>query len=143
MKIKIKVEQEFDIKYLQVSAGVRYWEDATVDGAEDEDGTLIPCRQGDRWEPRIDVETGQIVNWDIGKTAEVHYKVADEGKYSLLSESGSITTQFEGYVPDALCPKGNGYGDYIIMDIDANGMIQNWKFIVSSFLQEDEDEYED
>jgi hypothetical protein len=37
--------------YIEVSAGVRYWEDATVNGTEDADGTLIPARKGDTWAP--------------------------------------------------------------------------------------------
>ena len=28
--------------YIEVSAGVRYWEDATINGATDTDGTLTP-----------------------------------------------------------------------------------------------------
>jgi len=44
MKRTIKVEKEVDIKTLHVQANVRYWEDATVNGVEDEEGTLMPCR---------------------------------------------------------------------------------------------------
>lgn len=47
MKITIKVEKEVEIKTLEVRAGVRYWEDATVNGNEDSEGELIPCREGD------------------------------------------------------------------------------------------------
>ena len=32
--------------YLEVEAEVRYWEDATVNGQEDEAGTLIPFKFG-------------------------------------------------------------------------------------------------
>ena len=31
------------------------------------------------------------------------------------------------YVPAFLSPKEESYGDYIIMDIDENGKIDNWK----------------
>lgn len=34
-------------QYIQVSAQVRYWEDASVNGVFDDDGTLIPLRTGD------------------------------------------------------------------------------------------------
>ena len=30
------------VKYLRAECGVRYWEDATVNGVEDTDGKLIP-----------------------------------------------------------------------------------------------------
>lgn len=32
-----------------------------------------------------------------------------------------------GYVPDFLCPNGEGYGDYMIMEIDGGGFISHWK----------------
>lgn len=69
MKAKIKIEKEVELKTLSVKAGVRYWEDAEVNGVEDTDGTLIPCRNGDDWCPEIDIETGRILNWEQGKTA--------------------------------------------------------------------------
>ena len=37
--------------YIEVSAAVRYWEDATVNGTEDTDGALIPMREGHKWAP--------------------------------------------------------------------------------------------
>jgi hypothetical protein len=33
--------------HLHVKAGVRYWEDATVNGEEDTDGSFIPFRNED------------------------------------------------------------------------------------------------
>lgn len=32
MKIKMKIEKEFDVKYLQLKVTVRYWEDAIIYG---------------------------------------------------------------------------------------------------------------
>lgn len=126
MKIKIKVEKEVEIKYCQVAAHVRYWEDAEVNGVEDTDGTLIPCRDGDLWCPQINVDTGVIVNWEQGKTAKVHFKVCDSGSYSLQNEYGNNILMIEDdYVPNKLIP--GEYGDYIIMSIDENGKIIEWE----------------
>jgi len=126
MKVKIKVEKEVTIRYCQVEAHVRYWEDATVDGVEDVMGDLIPCRKGDIWAPDIDIDSGVIVNWEQGKTAKVHYKVCDEGSYYLLDENHErILSIEEDYVPNDLIP--GKYNDYIIMDIDENGKIEQWK----------------
>ena len=126
MKIKIKVEKEVDIKYCQVAAHVRYWEDAEVNGVEDTDGTLMPCRDGELWCPQINVDTGVIVNWEQGKTAKVHFKVCDSGSYSLQNEYGNNILMIEDdYVPNKLIP--GEYGDYIIMTIDENGKIAEWK----------------
>ena len=136
MKAIIKVEKEVEIKTLQVSAGVRYWEDATVNGVEDENGDLIPCRNGDNWEPKININKGVIVNWKKGIKAEVHYKVCDAGVYELKDEEGETVIKKEGYVPKIMCPEGNGYGYYIIMNIDENGQIGNWQPDIDDFFEE-------
>jgi hypothetical protein len=128
MKTKIKKEVDVDIKFLKVRAGVRYWEDASVNGIEDENGDLIPCRVDDDWCPIIDVETGVITNWEQGKKADIHYKICDDGNYYLLSESDEIIAEKDGYVPDCLAIDDSGYGDYIILKVDENGLINNWKF---------------
>jgi hypothetical protein len=115
-------------KYIEVDAGVRYWDDATINGETDVDGK-IPLRNGDGWCPIIELETGLILNWPQDIEAKVHYKVCDAGLYWLLDENKNRIATWNGhYVPnDILCRKGNGYGDYIILDIDKNGKISNWK----------------
>lgn len=126
MKIKLKVEREFVVKHLLASVGVRHWEDAEVNGQEDVNGELIPCRKGDVWMPIICVESGVIENWDKGTTAKIHYKVCDAGSYELLDENQFPIKSIDGYVPSMMCPERDGFGDYIIMNIDENGQIQNW-----------------
>ena len=114
---------------LIVDAGVRYWENATVNGVEDTDGTLIPFRVGERWMPVIDLSTGTIIGWPQGTTADIHYKVCDAGAYWLADEAGQKTHKWRGYyVPDdLLCVGDDGYGDYIIFKIGADGKIINWQ----------------
>ncbi len=127
MKIEVTVKQQVEVKYLQARCGVRYWEDAKVDDVEDTEGTLIPCRDGDDWSPLIELETGRIENWKQGVTADIHYKVCDDGDYMLLDENRQLVKAiYDDYVPSIMCPKDSGYGDYVIMDVDANGVIQNW-----------------
>lgn len=125
---------------LIVNAQVRYWDDALINGVEDsEDGKNTPCKQGEMWCPEINIETGIIENWEIGKTAKIHFKVCDGCGYKLLDTSGNVLkSQDDGYVPDTLCPIGNGYGDYIIMSIDENGQIDKWKFNIDDFQGGDE-----
>lgn len=140
MKLTIKVKKEVDITTMLVKAKVRYWEDASVDGVDDEEGTLIPCRQGEIWAPEIDIDTGKIRNWEQGKKAKVHYKVCDQCSFYIKDSEGNIVGKQEGeYVPGVLCPKDSGYGDYIIMDIDENGLIDKWKFKMPP-VEEDDDE---
>ena len=126
MKVTIKVKKEVEIKMLKIRAGVRYWEDATVNGIEDEKGELIPCRVGDNWCPVIDIESGIIRNWEIGKKADVHFKVCDDGDYWLCDGNGDELLHKDGYVPDMLDLDGESYGDYIILNIDENGKIEGW-----------------
>lgn len=126
MKITITEPKEVEAFYLQVHAGVRYWEDATVGMIEDTEGDLIPCRNGEYWEPKIKIDTGIIVNWEQGKVADIHYKVCDDGKYSILDEDGQVITERACYVPNILCIDDDGFGDYIIMKVKDNGQIENW-----------------
>jgi len=138
------VQKEAEVKYLQVSAGVRYWEDSKVDGVEDTLGILIPCREGDYWKPLIDVDTGQIVNWEKGVTADIHYKVCDDGEYWLQDKDEHIIIGSLGYyVPDrTLAIDDRGYGDYIIMSINKEGYIKNWKLNLDDFVKEIEESEE-
>lgn len=115
-------------KYLEVQAGVRYWEDAAVNGCEDTDGVLIPCRNGDLWAPVIRLEDGQIIDWPEGKKANIHYKVCDAGEYWLLDADKARVAKWRShYVPnELLCVGDNGYGDYIILKVGADGKITGW-----------------
>lgn len=134
MKIKIKIEKEVEIKTLVVLSEPRYWEDATVNETEDEEGELIPCREADLWKPIIDIDAGIITNWEKGKKADIHYKVCDCCGWQLLDEKGNIVLKADdGYVPGTLSPAENGYGDYIIMKIDENGKIEDWAFDINDF----------
>jgi hypothetical protein len=143
---KVKVISEIEVAFLSVSAKVRYWEDSVVDGVEDIDGDLIPCRNVDSeiWTPIIDLEAGKIINWNedkdnIGRTAEIHYKVCDAGMYQLWSKDNTTIVEIDGYVPNMLSPKENGYGDYIIMDIDEFGFIKSWSVDLDEFEPQLED----
>lgn len=127
MKIELTVRQEFDVKYLLAEVGARYWEDATVNGIEDTEGDLIPCRDGDLWVPLIELETGKILNWQVGKTAKVHYKSCDCNVFKLLDADNNVVSELDGYVINMMCPGDDGYGDYVIMDIDADGVIADFK----------------
>lgn len=115
--------------YLIVDARVRYWEDATVNGEKDTDGTLIPFRAGNRWRPVINLATGYMCGWPKGTEASVHYKVCDDGRYWLADKRFRGVFKYLGdYVPDSiLCVGDRGYGDYIILNVGPNGIIQGWK----------------
>lgn len=139
----IIVKQKVKVNYLKVKVKVRYPEDAKVCGIDDVFGTLIPCREFDSWCPFIDIDKGTILNWEKGVNAKIHYKVCDEGSYYLLDEKKNIVSSIiNDYVPVIMCPGGPSYGDYIIMNIDENGKIENWKCDISDFVMVDEEEEE-
>lgn len=126
MKINITTPKTIEVVKLRAVMGVRYWEDGTVNGVDDEDGTLIPCRVKDAWDITIDIETGIIEGWPQGTRAKVHYKVCDDGMYTLIGPAGELYGPFDRYVPAALSPDGPGMGDYVIMTIDGRGAIADW-----------------
>ncbi len=132
-ELTITIKKTVPVKYLRAECGVRYWEDAEVNGVEDTEGTLIPCRIGDIWCPVIDLDTGKIENWPEGTTASIHYKVCDEGVYTLLNENREVVASVDGYVIGMMCPEGGGYGDYVIMKIGPDGAIANWEVDLSEF----------
>lgn len=142
MKVKIKIEKEVELKNLIVNAEPRYWEDSSIDGvSSSEIGEFFPCKNGDNWQPVIDIESGKILNWDFGKKAVIHFKTADQCAYSISDINGGIVLIKDwSYVPDILCPVGDGFGDYIIMDIDENGVIDKWEKekILECFESEDD-----
>ena len=157
MKITILKPVDFEAKFLKVDAGVRYWEDAEVNGVRDIDlyeskgagKPLMPCAVQIKdkpeeciysdhylWRPLIDIETGQIVNWEKGFDANVHYKVCDNFQCEILDADKNVIASYDGYVPSVMCPEDEGYGDYIIMDIDENGFIQGWnKELILEFVK--------
>lgn len=120
-------------RIVKVKAGVRYFEDANVKSPisswyEDEpDSPTIPCVVDECWCPEIDPNTGKILNWTEGWEAQIHYKVCDDCEIEYYEEGEKIcNNDGEYYVPEFLSPKENGYGDYMIMDIDSSGQIQDW-----------------
>ena len=44
----------------------------------------------------------------------------------LFNDAGEEVRRHDGYVPDVMCPTGGGYGDYIIMHVNGDGVIEKW-----------------
>lgn len=141
LTLKVKRETLVPVHFLRAECGVRYWEDGTVNGVEDTDGSRIPLRDpkpndhlgGGTWHLTIDLHTGKIEGWPHGTTADVHYKVCDDGLYSLLDANRAVVKTIDGYVIGMMCPEGKGYGDYVIMKIAEDGTIANWRVDLSDF----------
>lgn len=128
------------MRIVKVCAEVRYKRDAHIktpemsDFFEDSNGE-IPCMDGSCWCPEIDVDRGVILNWTQGTEAKVNYKVCDCFSAKAFVEDNALSVPIakvdDEYVPDFMSPREEGYGDYICMDIKADGTIEDWN--ISSF----------
>lgn len=117
MKFTVTRPVEIDIKFVKIEAAVRYEEEDIPND--------FPFRTGDVWNVLVDIETGIIVDWPQGRTADVHMKVCDEGSYYLLDAEKNIIASIEqDYVPNGIVP--GSYGDYIEMTILEDGRIKEW-----------------
>lgn len=140
VKITVTRSIEVDAMFLKAECGVRYWDDAEVNGQQEgEDSPTIPFAspRNETWTPVIELATGRVLDWPAGTTASVHYKVCDAGRYSLLDAEKSELVTIDGYVPRIMCPKEHGYGDYVIMDIGADGQIADWSITLAEFEASD------
>lgn len=128
--------------YIEVSADVRYWEDATINGKEDTDGTLTPFIKGDSWCPVIRLTDGRVMDWPTGMVADIHFKVCDAGEYWLLDENRQRIAKWAGYyVPsEFLCHGDQGYDDYIIFTVGADGLINKYREPSVDFICQCDDE---
>ena len=138
MKATLKIEKEFDVKFLAVTAGIRYAEDVDVNGESCEELSEIPLHDGEHWQVMIDVDAGVILNWPQGTTAKFYLKVRDDGTYSILDANKKEIKTYDGYVPDCLAIDDSGYGDYIIITVDENGKIKDWKPSFGEFQSEED-----
>lgn len=144
MERKIKVEQVIDIIGAECWIHPRRWSSSEINGEEDDNDNprmpLIEEHLGEKaWHIIINLDTGQIGNWPQGTTACIHYKSVDGNYIHLLDDRLGIVKEYDGYVPDFLCPKEDGWGDYVIMDIDENGFIQDFKANLDDLFQEGND----
>lgn len=95
---------------------------------------------------KIDVETGQVVNWPKNSPFDFYnIKIVDSGKYLLLDKNDEVIAEYGGYVPE--CVGCDGYGDYLEFEIDSASNIPEWEFTqehLDEFMKEAGDElYED
>lgn len=130
MKKSILIEKEIDIKYINCSIDVGWWEDANVNGEiDDNDNPTMPCVYEDKWCPIIDLDEGRIINWNLGVEAQTNYKVRDGVSLKVIDNDNHIVKYYEGYVPKVLTPDNPGWfrgEDYLEMTIDKFGYIKNF-----------------
>jgi hypothetical protein len=106
---------------------------STINGKKYPTTDEIPCmNNGDMWCPLIDVENGIIINWEKGTTANINIEVDyDYRVFECLDENKNILHILEERVPDSLSPEKEGYGEYIHMTINNEGVINKWNPILT------------
>lgn len=118
MKITVEKPVEIEVSHLRMVLPVRYEEEDIPND--------FPFRKNDVWDATVEIDTGKIVGWptEYGE-ANMHMKVVDGGTYILLAPDGSEIERREGeYVPRIVPGE---YGDYVILRIEPDGTIKNWK----------------
>lgn len=90
------------------------------------------------WCPVIDVNEGKVLDWPENFVLSTHFKVCDQGVYvySNQDESQQIVSCDcdEYYVPNWLDNDGDGYGDYLQIQINGDGTIENWEELKNKLL---------
>ena len=120
------------IRYFRANVSPVSFEDGDVNGeSDDDDNPRIPCIDKDgRWNILIDIKDGKILNWEKGTTAEVYYKVVDDGIYTVYDNNMNVVKEKDGYVPKIMDFNDRdgsyGFGDYLGLEIDENGNIIDW-----------------
>ena len=146
MKVEVLKKVKIDISYIIINTHVRFWEDAYINGVEDNpDSPKMPLIEWDkdyeelRWKPVIDIDSGTVVSWPSDISTRIHYKVCDE----FVCYIPEIDLLYEGYVPRFMSPLEENYGDYIIMNINKEGKIEGWnsewvkKFVDSEYKNQE------
>ena len=85
-----------------------------------------------RWQPTIDVDTGNIVDWPQGVRVSLYDKPCDDCAIFV----DGINLNDGEYVPRFLRPNDRD-DDYIVINIDENGHIEEWdKGLCMSWINE-------
>lgn len=75
----------------------------------------------------VEIMTGKILNLKkVFKPFELFLKVVDEGIYTIKNRKGEVIFEVDGYVPNHWIPEKDGYGDYVTLKINKEGIITNW-----------------
>ena len=73
----------------------------------------------------IEVDTGKVVSWQGNEPVSIHDNIRNNGVYTLFDKCGGKVARLDNYyIPHDLIPGKRG--EYIHIDISADGVITNW-----------------
>lgn len=114
MKITVEKPVEIEVDAMRITLPVRFEEEDIPND--------FPMREGDTWKATVEIDTGKIRDWPLGKSGNIFMKVCDSGVYELLDGEKVIATR-EDYVPNCI---PQDCGDYVEFEIDESGIIKGW-----------------
>lgn len=73
----------------------------------------------------IEVDTGKVISWKGNEPVSIHDNIRNNGVYTLFDKCGGKVASLDNYyIPHDLIPGKRG--EYIHIDISADGVITNW-----------------
>ena len=73
----------------------------------------------------IEVDTGKVISWQGNEPVSIHDNIRNNGVYTLFDKCGDEVARLDNYyIPHDLIPGKRG--EYIHIDISADGVITNW-----------------
>ena len=73
----------------------------------------------------IEVDTGKVISWQGNEPVSIYDKIIKNGVYTLFDKCGDEVARLDNYyIPHDLIPGKRG--EYIHIDISADGVITNW-----------------
>lgn len=92
---------------------------------------IFSCAKEDEYDTinvMIDVDTKKLVGWlETNDIVSIFAKVRDEGIYRYYDKDKNVVLEKENeYVPDFLQVEEDGFGDYLNMIINKEGVIENF-----------------
>lgn len=136
MKIEIVKTELVDVKYvgfeIMVSIEDFEFEETDKDTLNKFFETdIFSCAKEDVYDTinvMIDVDSKKLVGWmETNDIVSIFAKVRDEGIYRYYDKDKNVVLEKENeYVPDFLQVEENGFGDYLNMIINKDGVIENF-----------------
>ena len=134
MKLSVMKEVEIDAAKVRIEFNPRYMNEEDCVFNEN-----TPMLKDGTFSITYDIETGAVDGWPKNESFECYEKVTDGGRYYLLDSEGvEIASIIENYVPGCV---NNEWGDYVIIKINGDGVLENLRPAnsVSCFFSSDED----
>ena len=80
----------------------------------------------------IEVDTGKVISWQGNEPVSIHDNIRNNGVYTLFDKCGGEVASLDNYyIPHDLIPGKRG--EYIHIDISADGVITNWPDVLNVY----------